>query len=218
MFHVHPECQLSLTYAEKWLLKMLAPGLLITLLLVQYLLRYALYLLASGQVRLWFGQHGWEHLWNDGFHSKVTVIGDVLACPECRWDHGIVVRRDDFRAGIDEGDVRIAHQLRSSRVGERDAQNFLHVRVLPRGGCPGSQLERSLCPQPDSHAFELMGHAAIEQQSTPMPSSSHLSVSALLARPDATRARAPAYVYMYCIVTVRAPRARPPPPWKWIYA
>ncbi len=62
MFHVHPECQLSLSYAEKWLLKMLAPGLLILLLLVQYLLRYSLYLLASGQVRLWFGQHGCARL------------------------------------------------------------------------------------------------------------------------------------------------------------
>ena len=62
MFHVHPECQLSLTYAEKWLLKMLAPGLLIVLLLVQYMLRYILYLLASGQVRLWFGQHGCARL------------------------------------------------------------------------------------------------------------------------------------------------------------
>ena len=62
MFHVHPECQLSLTYAEKWLLKMVAPVLLVALLLVQYWLRYSLYLLASGQVRLWFGQHGCSRL------------------------------------------------------------------------------------------------------------------------------------------------------------
>ena len=52
MFHVHPECQLSLTYTDKWMLKMAAPLLLVGLLYVQYSLRYCVYLLASGNARL----------------------------------------------------------------------------------------------------------------------------------------------------------------------
>jgi hypothetical protein len=73
MFHVHPECQLSLTYAEKWVLKMLSPILLIGLLFAQYMIRYMLYLLASGSARLWFGQHGCSRLC---FHDKHEGVED----------------------------------------------------------------------------------------------------------------------------------------------
>ena len=52
MLHVHPECQMSLTYTEKWLLKMLLPAFLWILLYFQYLLRYFLYLYASGNCRI----------------------------------------------------------------------------------------------------------------------------------------------------------------------
>ena len=73
MFHVHPECQLSLTYAEKWVLKMLSPILLVGLLFAQYMIRYLMYLLASGSARLWFGQHGCSRLC---FHDKHGGVED----------------------------------------------------------------------------------------------------------------------------------------------
>ena len=42
MLHVHPECQLSLSFTEKWLIKMMSPVIILVLLYGQYFVRYVL--------------------------------------------------------------------------------------------------------------------------------------------------------------------------------
>ena len=114
MLHVHPECQMDLTFAEKWCLKIISPLIFLAALSVQSCLRYCLYQVASGNFHLKWG-HRWptkkriKSCLNTCAHRRSRVGFEIST--ESAMDHNVnnpVAAAGDSWSGNDSGAEQLA--------------------------------------------------------------------------------------------------------------